>query len=68
MKPFKVWEKARLQFRATAGDLFNHANYAAPRANISSPGTDGTIGSTIRAWGGNPLTARQVTFDLRLSF
>ncbi len=68
MKTFKLWERTRLQFRATAGDLFNHANFAVPRSNISSPGTDGTIGSTIRAWGGNPLTARQLTFDLRLSF
>jgi hypothetical protein len=28
----------------------------------------GTIAGTIRAWGGNPLTARQITFDLRLQF
>jgi hypothetical protein len=68
MKSFKVWEKTKLQFRMTAGDLFNHANFAAPRANISSPATVGTIAGTIRAWGGNPLTARQITFDLRLQF
>ena len=68
MKSFHVWEKTGLQFRMTMGDLFNHPNFAVPRANISSPATVGTIAGTVRAWGGNPLTARQITFDLRLQF
>lgn len=68
MKYFRLWEKGRLQLRATAGDLFNHPNFAFPRAGIQATNTVGTIGGTTRAWGGNPMTARQITLGLRLEF
>jgi hypothetical protein len=68
MKYFKLWEKGRLQFRATAGDLFNHPNFTFPRVNIQATSTVATIASTVRAWGGNPMTARQITLGLRLEF
>ena len=68
MKYFAIWEKTRLQFRMTAADVLNHPNFSVPSANISNTSTAGVISGTTRAWGGNPLTARQITFGLRLEF
>ena len=48
-KEFVLWpEKARLQFRAEAFNIFNHTNSQAPASNISSSAF-GTITSTFPA-------------------
>jgi hypothetical protein len=59
-KDFVLWpERARLQFRAEAFNLFNHTNFQAPASNISSA-SFGTITSTF--------PARQLQFAAKILF
>jgi len=44
-KGFRLRERGRLQFSATATNSFNHPNFGLPAANISVPSTVGTISS-----------------------
>ncbi len=66
MKDFSVSEKAKLQFRVTMTNVFNHPNFGLPAADIESPGTYGTFTSTFSPLLGQ--NARQVDFMLRLIF
>ena len=40
-------ERRKLQLRTDFLNMMNHANFAAPTANLSSPGTMGVISSTV---------------------
>lgn len=66
MKSFNLTERARLEFRATMMDVFNHPNFALPAADIESPATFGKITSSYSALLGQ--SARQIDFMLRLRF
>lgn len=59
-KQFPLWERARLNFRAEAFNLFNNPNFANPSGNLDAP-TFGVIGSTVN-------NARIVQFALKLMF
>ncbi len=45
IKTFSITERYKVQFRAEAFNLFNHANFANPNGNVSA-GTFGTITGT----------------------
>jgi hypothetical protein len=66
-KYFTVREKTRLQLRLIMVNALNHPNFAVPRANISAPGTVGTINSMARVLNGEPAT-REINLGLRLEF
>ncbi len=61
IKHFAVTEKMKVQFRAEMFNLFNHAQFATPNADMASPATFGTINGTV----GNP---RLFQFGLKLAF
>jgi hypothetical protein len=67
MKSFPVRERTRLQFRLIMVNALNHPNFAVPRANISSPGTVGTIVAMARVLNGEPAT-REINLGLRLEW
>lgn len=49
-KTFRLTERLNFTFTASAQDFLNHPNFGLPAANISSPGTAGTISSLT--WSG----------------
>ncbi|MEO7144877.1 MAG: carboxypeptidase regulatory-like domain-containing protein, partial [Bryobacteraceae bacterium] len=53
IKNFQVRERYKAQFRAESFNLFNHANFGNPNANVSSPNF-GIITSTSGAAAGSP--------------
>lgn len=63
LKEFKMpWsEDQKLQFRADAFNLFNHANFSNPDTNMLNPSTFGNITSTANA-------ARQLQLGLQFTF
>jgi hypothetical protein len=61
-------ESTRLQFRAEAFNVFNHAQYGAPLADISAPSTFGRILTTVNSGPTGSGTPRQLQFALRLVF
>jgi hypothetical protein len=64
-KIFPIRERARLRFEATFTNALNHANFAPPASNISSPETFGVLQSAQTAGqGGN----RVGQIALRLDF
>jgi hypothetical protein len=66
MKYFTIAEGKRLQLRCFATNVLNHANFANPAANISSPGTVGRITGTFAEQVSENL--RYVHISLRLEF
>jgi hypothetical protein len=62
-KRFKLSERFDMAFQAAIQNLFNHANFNNPRANIAAPATVGTINS-IKEVG----PARLMVMRLRLDF
>ena len=60
-KNFKFAERMNLQFRSEFFNIFNHANFANPAANISIPAQVARITSTSTA-------NRVIQFGLRLTF
>src|SRR5262249_454585 len=66
MKYFRINERIRVQFRTVMTNVFNHANFSNPAANISSPGTVDPITSTFQEQIGE--ASRQVHFGLRVEF
>ena len=60
-KNFVMTESRRVEFRAEFFNALNHANFAAPSANISNPGSFGKVYGTV----GDP---RQIQFALKLYF
>ena len=66
MKYFRINERMRVQFRTVMTNVFNHANFSNPAANISSTGTVGQITSTFQEQIGE--ASRQVHFGLRVEF
>lgn len=61
-------ESANLQLRAEVFNLFNHAQYGSPFADISAPSTFGRITTLVNNGPTGTGTPRQVQFALRLSF
>jgi hypothetical protein len=55
------WENMGLDFRAEMFNLFNHAQFGLPAADINAPGQFGQISSTVN----NP---RLIQFGLKLTF
>ena len=55
------WESMRLDFRAEFFNVFNHAQFGLPGADISTPTTFGVVNSTVN----NP---RVMQFALKLNF
>jgi hypothetical protein len=64
----ELGERARLQFRAEAFNIFNRAQYGAPLADISAPPSFGRITSLVNNGPTGSGTPRQVQFALRLTF
>jgi hypothetical protein len=60
-KSFRLTERSRMQFRTDFLNAWNHANFAAPNANLASPSTMGVINSTT---GG----ARVIQMALKVQF
>jgi len=64
-----VSERVHLQFRAEVFNTFNHPQYAAPQADLSSgPGIFGSIISTVNTGPVGTGTPRQMQFLLRAEF
>jgi hypothetical protein len=66
-KYFVIREGTRLQVRANYTNLFNHPNFAVPRAAITAPATVGTINAMARVLNGETAT-REINLGLRLVF
>jgi len=49
-KSFPIWGERRIELRGEFFNVFNHANFANPSANIAIPGAFGKVTSTV----GNP--------------
>ena len=62
-KTFKARERINVTFMTAVQNLLNHPTFAAPSANISSPGTVGVISSTK-----GYLGARTIELRLRVQF
>jgi len=62
-KTFKARERINVTFMTAVQNLLNHPTFAAPSANISSPGTVGVINSTK-----GYLGARTIELRLRVQF
>jgi hypothetical protein len=62
-KSFEITESKRVEFRTEWFNAFNHANFAAPNANISDSGSFGKVYSTL----GN-TNPREIQFGLKLYF
>jgi hypothetical protein len=71
-KQFRFTERWQLQFRAEFFNAFNHPNFGAPNANISSPGSFGKVSNTLAPILGNdsggPGDPREVQLALKLYF
>jgi len=68
-KRIAVSERVHLQFRAEVFNIFNHPQYAAPQANLSSgPGIFGSIISTVNTGPVGTGTPRQMQFLFRAEF
>jgi hypothetical protein len=61
IKHFQVKENLRVDFRSEFFNLFNHAQFAQPGADLNSPVTFGVISSTVN----NP---RVIQFALKAAF
>jgi hypothetical protein len=65
-KDFSLWEAMHMQFRITAQNVLNHANFSPPaNVAINSP-TAGNITSTYSETDGS--TARQLDIWVRMNF
>ena len=64
VKAFRITERYRLQFRAEAFNIANHANLANPNGNVSSPNF-GVITATAGTAAGSP---RVIQLALKLMF
>jgi hypothetical protein len=67
-KTINFTERAGLQFRAEAFNLFNRAQYGSPQANLSSPLSFGAITTPVNQGATGSGTPRQFQLALRLSF
>jgi hypothetical protein len=61
IKHLTLTERTRLDFRTEFFNLFNHAQFGSPGADLNSPATFGAISSTVN----NP---RVIQFALKLAF
>ena len=68
MKEFRLRERLILQLDGNFGNVFNHANFGNPSANISSPATGATITSTLGNYLQGSPAARAIYVMLRLRF
>ncbi len=67
-KRIPLWERASLNFRTEAFNLFNHPIFANPGANISSSSTFGRITNVLNNGATGTGTPRRLQFMLRLDF
>jgi len=68
MKDFRLTERFVLQLDGNFGNVFNHANFGNPTANISSPATGAAITSTLGNYLQGSPAARAIYVMLRLRF
>jgi hypothetical protein len=68
MKDFRLRERFILQLDGNFGNIFNHANFGNPSANISSPATGAVITSTLGNYLQGSPPARAIYVMLRLKF
>jgi len=64
-KSFSIKENVKLRFEATATNLLNHPNFAAPAVDVSTPATFGKTTSVQTAEGAGNRTGQ---LSLRLTF
>jgi hypothetical protein len=62
-KTFPLTERFRFALTASASNALNHPNFAAPAANISSPGTVGVVSSLVEG-----AKARRIELRGRIDF
>jgi hypothetical protein len=67
-KHIPVTESVQVQLRAEVFNLFNHAQYASPQANISNATTFGRILSTVNTGPIGTGTPRQVQLMMKVKF
>lgn len=66
-RDFKIKERLTLQFRAEGLDVLNHANFANPASDISTPNSFGYVTGTVSNQPA-PNSARQFRFSTRVLF
>jgi hypothetical protein len=66
-RDFKITERLTLQFRAEGLDVLNHANFANPASDISTPNSFGYVTATVSNQPA-PNSARQFRFSTHISF
>lgn len=71
VRRFRLRESKALEFRAEIFNVFNHANFATPQADVASP-SFGQIFNTVQPLAGivsgGPGDPREIQFALRFSF
>ena len=65
-KTFAIWEQVRLEVRADADNVFNHASFALPNANLSLTGSAVSTGSSTITNTSVPMRTMQL--KARISF
>jgi hypothetical protein len=70
IKETQIKEQVHLQFRAEFFNLFNHANFALPNANVFAQAANGgaTPNPTFGRVTATTTTSRQIQFALKLLF
>jgi len=66
-RDFKIKERLTLQFRAEGLNVLNHANFANPASDISTPNSFGYVTGTVSNQPA-PNSARQFRFSTRVMF
>jgi hypothetical protein len=67
-KSMPLTEALRLEFGVESFNLFNHANFAVPNADLSKTPLFGKITQILNTGATGSGTPRQIQFSLRLSF
>lgn len=68
LKNTKITESVRLQFRAEAFDIFNHANFGNPGNRVQVGSTTFGVVTDTRFATGDSGSSRQLQFALKLIF
>jgi TonB dependent receptor len=68
VKRFRLTERLHLDYMALISNIFNHANFLFPAADISVPGEAGVIGETHGLYSGERAGPRMIEMRVRLEF